>query len=62
MLTYLQHNISDDHKDRARCLYTQYVQNINSYELVRGPLSHGCNITTLQFFVSQFCVSKISVF
>jgi len=36
MLTYLQNEISMDHKGQDRCLCTYSVQNINSYELVPG--------------------------
>jgi hypothetical protein len=35
-LKYLQDDISSDHKDRERYLYTQSIQQINSYEFVPG--------------------------
>jgi len=46
----------------SQMIYTHYVQNINSYELVPGWLSHGCNITTLHFFCfSVLCIENFNI-
>jgi hypothetical protein len=40
MVTYLQYEISSDHKDPDSYLYTQSIQKTNSDELVLERLSH----------------------